>query len=86
MAQKARQARLCDLTTTELSSLPTGTPMYEGLGKAFVLTPSEHVLSRIKDEKKAAEDDLSALDKKLVYLQTTFDNARSHLQAAMAPR
>lgn len=86
MSQKSRQARSSQLTTAELSALPAETAMYEGLGKAFVLTPREDVLARVAREKKEADDDTAALEKKLHYLQTTFDNARSHLQAAMAPR
>jgi prefoldin subunit 1 len=33
IAAKSREARILQLTGSELSSLPSGTPVYEGVGK-----------------------------------------------------
>ena len=33
IASKSRDARILQLTSNELSSLPEGTPVYEGVGK-----------------------------------------------------
>lgn len=36
LASKQREKRLAQLTSTEISSLAPGTPLYEGVGKMWV--------------------------------------------------
>lgn len=39
LASKQREKRLAQLTSTEISSLNPGTPLYEGVGKMWVAFP-----------------------------------------------
>ncbi|BFZ56525.1 hypothetical protein PYCC9005_003572 [Savitreella phatthalungensis] len=86
IATKQRESRMLDLSTNELSLLEVGTPMYEGIGKAFVLTPEVDVRRRLLDERKNLEDDVNSLSKKLAYLETTFENAKSHIEGIVGPQ
>lgn len=83
LMSKQRGKRLLELTLTELSALPDDTRVYEGIGKMFLLGDREAVISRIGQEKRGVESDSVALEKKLEYLEKTFDNAKLHIQAAM---
>lgn len=80
---KARHLRLLDLTHTELCALPPTTRVYEGIGKMFIVSESADVTRRIDDEKRGTEGGQRALQKKLEYLETTFENAKKHIQAAI---
>lgn len=84
LQQKQRGTRLLDLTLTELNALPADTPIYEGVGKMFLLSDQTDVKQRLQAEKKGNEGDAAALQKKLTYLTTTFENAKLHIQAAMS--
>ena len=83
LASKQRQIRLFDLTLTELHALPAVTPVYEGIGKMFLMGERGEVVQRISEEKKGTEGDAVAMNKKLEYLEKTFENAKLHIQAAM---
>ena len=39
IGSKQREMRLAQLTRSELSTLPTDTPVYEGVGKMYVFGP-----------------------------------------------
>ena len=39
IGSKQREMRLAQLTRSELSTLPTDTPVYEGVGKMYVFAP-----------------------------------------------
>ncbi|KAI9827573.1 MAG: hypothetical protein M1832_004923 [Thelocarpon impressellum] len=79
IAAKQRDGRLLQLTTSEVRSLPTGTNVYEGVGKMFVLSPTADVETRLADETKGLKSDVSNLEKKLHYLETTHKNSREHI-------
>lgn len=81
--QSQRQSRLLDLTRAELGTLPEGTHLYEGVGKMFLRADAAAVRDRMEVERKGMAGDVVALEKKLQYLSTTFENAKMHIQAAM---
>jgi dihydroceramidase len=48
MASKQREARLIQLTRSEVGSLPPETSVYEGVGKMSVFTPSLSLRLQVK--------------------------------------
>ncbi|KAI6372688.1 hypothetical protein MCOR25_003653 [Pyricularia grisea] len=78
-ASKAREMRLAELTRSEISSLPTDTPVYEGLGKMFVLTPASDLNNKLSKQVKELGTDIENLGKRLHYLETTAKNSQSHI-------
>ncbi|KAF8433816.1 Prefoldin [Terfezia claveryi] len=83
VAGKQRDMRLNQLTITELDSLPKDTNVYEGVGKMFVLVPVDNVKSRLDGEVKALSSDMEDLNKKLHYLETTFEKTQENINALL---
>lgn len=94
-ANRLREKRLLDLTGSEISELPGEAHMYRGVGKMyvdlrisrrlmsrFVLTEKSAVLEEIAAEKATTDKALEGLSKRREYLETTLNNARSHIDAA----
>ncbi|EPE32369.1 Prefoldin [Glarea lozoyensis ATCC 20868] len=79
MASKQREMRMLQLTSSEVSTLPPDTPVYEGVGKMFVLSPITGVDTRLKAETQELKSDVENLGKKLQYLETTYKNSREHI-------
>lgn len=79
MAQKHRESRLLQLSAGELDALPPATPVYDGVGKMFVLTTTAGVRTRQTHEAAAVAAELANLEKKLHYLDTTYRNSRQHM-------
>lgn len=50
-------------------------------GYRFVLTSTEDVKTRQAKEAADVKTELANLDKKLHYLQTTYDNSQQHIKA-----
>ncbi|ODM22703.1 hypothetical protein SI65_00292 [Aspergillus cristatus] len=83
---KQKNARLLELTSKELSSLPKETKVYEGVGKMFVGVPMQAVDKRLSSENTTLKNDVSGLEKKLNYFETTHTKARENLEAILKPR
>jgi prefoldin subunit 1 len=47
------------------------------------MTPAEEVMERLAKESKALDDDKSALDKKLHYLETTYKNSKDSFESIL---
>ncbi|KAI1935647.1 hypothetical protein LOZ58_002848 [Ophidiomyces ophidiicola] len=77
---KQRDMRLSELTSNELGQVPPNTNVYEGVGKMFVTTPIGDVKKRLSDEQKGLKTDLTNLEKRLHYLETTFKNSRAQME------
>jgi len=76
---KQREIRMLDLTSKEIATLPSGTNVYEGVGKMFVFSPTAEVDARLKSETSDLRSDVDNLGKKLQYLETTHKNSREHI-------
>ncbi|KZZ97760.1 KE2 family protein [Ascosphaera apis ARSEF 7405] len=83
IAAKQRELRLSQLTSKELSDLPATTNVYEGVGKMFVVRPMNTINSRISQESLQLQTEITNLEKKLHYLETTFKNSRDNIQRIM---
>ncbi|TVY51547.1 putative prefoldin subunit 1 [Lachnellula cervina] len=76
---KQREIRMLQLTSSEVSTLPSDTPVYEGVGKMFVFSPIAEVDKRLTTETLELKTDVENLGKKLLYLETTHKNSREHI-------
>ncbi|KAI5819684.1 Prefoldin [Pyronema omphalodes] len=83
MALKAREIRVSQLTAQELTKVPQETKTYESVGKMFVREDISDLQTRLKKEEASLKDDIESLKKKQIYLETTFTNATSNLQAIL---
>ncbi|KUJ20578.1 Prefoldin beta-like protein [Mollisia scopiformis] len=79
IASKTREIRLLELTSKEVSTLPSGTNVYEGVGKMFVFSPTAEVDKRLTTETTDLKSDIKNLEKKIQYLETTVKNSREHM-------
>ncbi|KAI4161138.1 MAG: hypothetical protein L6R39_000098 [Caloplaca ligustica] len=79
IASKQRDIRMLELTSTEVRQLSNDTKVYEGVGKMFIYTPVDDVEKRLASETAEFNSDISSLNKKLHYLETTHKNSREHI-------
>ncbi|KAF7676868.1 prefoldin subunit 1 [Alternaria burnsii] len=82
-AARTREGRMLQLTSSEVSSLPTQTKVYEGVGKMFVCTPIPDVQKRLESESEALNKEMSNLDKKEDYLEKTYTNSKNSLEQVL---
>ncbi|KAF5862523.1 Prefoldin subunit 1, partial [Aspergillus alliaceus] len=80
MTTKQKAIRLLDLTSSEMSSLPKDTRIYEGVGKMFVGVPMSTVDKRLVAEKAELRSEVSGLEKKLSSLELTHKNSMEHYE------
>ncbi|KAA6411075.1 MAG: prefoldin subunit 1 [Lasallia pustulata] len=80
VSAKQRDVRLLELTTSEVKALPRDTNVYEGIGKMFVSKPMADVEKRLSSETAELKSDISNLNKKLHYLETTHKNSKDHIE------
>jgi len=83
IAAKQREIRMLQLTSSEVSTLPGDTNVYEGVGKMFVFSPIAEVGQRLTAESSALKSDVDNLAKKLQYLETTHKNSREHIETIL---
>ncbi|KAI5864982.1 Prefoldin [Durotheca rogersii] len=78
-ASKQRELRMAQLTRTEISSLPVGTNVYEGVGKMFVALPASDMQAKLDAQIKEAEGDVEGLGKRLHYLEVSQKNSKDQI-------
>ncbi|KAJ4403950.1 hypothetical protein N0V91_006252 [Didymella pomorum] len=82
-AARTREGRMLELTSAEVSSLPSETKVYEGVGKMFVCTPIPDVQKRLEEEEKARKAEMANLAKKEDYLEMTYKNSSNAIEEAL---
>ncbi|KAF3035739.1 hypothetical protein E8E11_005146 [Didymella keratinophila] len=82
-AARTREGRMLELTSAEVSSLPSETKVYEGVGKMFVCTPIPDVQKRLEEEEKARKAEMTNLAKKEDYLEMTYKNSSNAIEEAL---
>ncbi|OQE24507.1 hypothetical protein PENSTE_c007G02186 [Penicillium steckii] len=80
MTARQRDIRMLQLTSKELSELPSETKVYEGVGKMFVNVPIDSVNKRLTRESSEASTEITNLEKKLEYHETTHRTSRDNLE------
>ncbi|CAG8279767.1 unnamed protein product [Penicillium salamii] len=83
MTAKQREIRMLQLTSKELSELPSETNVYEGCGKMFVNVPIGTVNKRLTRESGEAATEITNLEKKLQYHEMTNQKSRENLEAIL---
>ncbi|KAA8916550.1 hypothetical protein TRICI_001304 [Trichomonascus ciferrii] len=73
IAQRNREIQLAEVTEKELKSEGVDT-VWEGVGKIFMSTSLDDYLKSLENDKASIKDDITALNKKQHYLETTFKN------------
>ncbi|KAI4127796.1 MAG: hypothetical protein LQ338_003025 [Usnochroma carphineum] len=79
IVSKQRDIRMLELTSTEVKQLSSDIKVYEGVGKMFMYTPVDNVEKRLASETAELKSEISSLNKKLHYLETTHKNSREHI-------
>ncbi|KAH8697492.1 putative prefoldin subunit 1 [Talaromyces proteolyticus] len=80
ISTKQRDIRLLQLTSSELQSLPKDTNVYEGVGKMFIHAPINTVDKRLSTETETLKNDISGLEKRLNYLETTHQKSKENME------
>ncbi|KAJ5089517.1 hypothetical protein N7532_008201 [Penicillium argentinense] len=80
MTARQRDVRMLQLTSKELSELPSETRVYEGVGKMFVNVPIDSVNKRLTRESSEASTEITNLEKKLQYHETTAQKSKENLE------
>ncbi|KAK9477501.1 Prefoldin [Lipomyces japonicus] len=79
ISQKQRDIRMTDLTIKELKDISSDVGVWEGVGKMFLNVPITSHVDKLLKERKEGEDQITALSKKLHYLETTYKNAKQSI-------
>lgn len=79
VSTKQRDIRMLELTGSEVKQLSKDTRVYEGVGKMFVFSPTTDVEKRLSSETAELKSDISNLNKKLYYLETTYKNSQEQM-------
>ncbi|KAI1369471.1 Prefoldin [Xylaria arbuscula] len=78
-AAKQREMRMAQLTRTEISSLPSDTNVYEGVGKMFISLPVAEMKGKLETQIKELEGDVEGLGKRLHYLEVSQKNSKDQI-------
>ncbi|KAK6958118.1 hypothetical protein Daesc_000911 [Daldinia eschscholtzii] len=78
-ASKQRELRMAQLTRSEISSLPAGTNVYEGVGKMFVAMPVAEMKGKLDSQIKEVESEVDGLGKRLHYLEVSQKNSKDQI-------
>jgi len=81
-----RSKKRASFTERELSTLNAETPMYESVGRMFILTPSEEVKSNLKHRQDAADEKIKNLENNKAYLERNLKEAENNLREMVQQR
>ncbi|KAI8497431.1 Prefoldin subunit 1 [Branchiostoma belcheri] len=82
-AQIEAQRRLqqhAKLTDQEISSLPEGTRVYEGVGRMFILQPIPTVRDNLKTKVESSDDKIKKLQSNKTYLERNVKESQENIR------
>ncbi|KAB5592058.1 hypothetical protein CTheo_4510 [Ceratobasidium theobromae] len=81
-AAKERERRVLQLTSKEISEVPTntGAQFYRGVGKMFMQEPRSTIENNLKNQEKELTSDINNLAKKLKYHEKQFNDSQAQLR------
>ncbi|XP_019628545.1 PREDICTED: prefoldin subunit 1-like [Branchiostoma belcheri] len=82
-AQIDAQRRLqqhAKLTDQEISSLPEGTRVYEGVGRMFILQPIPTVRDNLKTKVESSDDKIKKLQSNKTYLERNVKESQENIR------
>ncbi|XP_068129040.1 prefoldin subunit 1 [Hyperolius riggenbachi] len=84
--QLNRTKKHAQLTSVEIKSLPEKTPMYEGVGRMFVLQSKENIENQLVNKQKVANEKISELEQKKAYLERSVKDAEDNIREMLMAR
>ncbi|OCT87822.1 prefoldin subunit 1 [Xenopus laevis] len=74
------------LTSAEIRTLSDSTPMYEGVGRMFVLQTKDTINSQLLNKQKAADEKIAELEQKKSYLERSVKDAEDNIREMLMAR
>jgi prefoldin subunit 1 len=68
------------LTDQEISTLPSGTPTFEGVGRMFLLTEVADVRSNLENKIRLADEKIKSLEANKTYLERNLKDSEDNLR------
>ncbi|XP_053319320.1 prefoldin subunit 1 [Spea bombifrons] len=84
--QLNRTKKHAHLTNLEIKNLSENTPMYEGVGRMFVLQTKENIHSQLLNKQKIADEKISELEQKKSYLERSVKDAEDNIREMLMAR
>lgn len=78
--QLKRQATHSRLTETELQQLGNEVPMYEGIGRMFVLSDKSKILETLDLKTRQCENKMASLEKNKEYIEKSLKDSETSLR------
>ncbi|CAF1012959.1 unnamed protein product [Brachionus calyciflorus] len=78
--QLKRQIQHAKLTESELNQLEKSVPMYEGIGRMFVLSDKDKVMKNLDTKAKNYETKIQSLEKSKEYLEKSLKDSEQSLR------
>lgn len=78
--QLKRQIQHSKLTEAELAQMEASIPMYEGIGRMFVLSEKNKVLKNLEEKTKTCENKINNLEKSKEYLDKSLKDSENSLR------
>ncbi|CAE6485806.1 unnamed protein product, partial [Rhizoctonia solani] len=81
-AAKERDRRVVQLTSKEISEIPTssGAQFYRGVGKMFMQEPRSTIENNLKNQEKELTNDINNLAKKLKYHEKQLSDSQAQMR------
>ena len=75
-----RQGQHSKLTEAEIKQLDATVPMYEGIGRMFVLSTKDKVLKNLDNKTKQCDTRITGLEKNREYLEKSLKDSENSLR------
>ncbi|QSL64824.1 hypothetical protein MERGE_002127 [Pneumocystis wakefieldiae] len=80
---KEKERKISELIFNELSKLSKDNPVYSSAGKAFIKEDLNYIQQKLTEQIKEINTEIDALNKKIVYHETTLANTQPHIDRIM---
>merc|ERR1712098_360225 len=84
--QLTRVQKHAKLTLAEICTLPDNTPLYEGVGRMFILQSKEDINNLLTDKQKTVEEKIKELEQRKVYLERSVKEAEDNIREMLLSR
>ncbi|KAL6098206.1 prefoldin subunit 1 [Pungitius pungitius] len=84
--QLTRVQKLAKVTHKEMSTLSDDTPLYEGVGRMFILQSKEEINDQLTEKQKTAQEKIKELEQKKVYLERSVKEAEDNIREMLLSR
>ncbi|XP_040036027.1 prefoldin subunit 1 [Gasterosteus aculeatus] len=84
--QLTRVQKLAKVTHKEISTLSDDTPLYEGVGRMFILQSKEEINDQLTEKQKTAQEKIKELEQKKVYLERSVKEAEDNIREMLLSR